>query len=148
MTSGDAQRGFTYLIALLLIAASGFGLAALGEAWSHARQREKEAELRWIGNQFRHAIALYYHRSPAAGARYPQTLEDLIEDRRFPMPQRYLRRIYADPMTGKTEWGLIAAPGGGIMGVQSLSARRDWKFIYEPPELPLQRTIASDPKRR
>lgn len=157
MTSGDAQRGFTYLTALLLIAASGFGLAAIGETWSHSRQREKEAELLWIGAQFRQAIGLYYQRSPGAVKRYPEKLEDLIEDRRFFTAQRYLRRIYVDPMTGKAEWDLIAAPGGGFMGVQSLSTKRavrrledretaykDWKFTYEPPEV-LRRTIPSDP---
>ncbi|OGA60600.1 MAG: hypothetical protein A3G81_09020 [Betaproteobacteria bacterium RIFCSPLOWO2_12_FULL_65_14] len=60
-------------------------------------------------------------------------------------------------MTGKAEWDLIAAPGGGFMGVQSLSTKRairrledretaykDWQFTYEPPEV-LRRTIPSDP---
>jgi hypothetical protein len=67
--------------------------------------------------------------------------------------QRYLRRIYADPITGKSEWSLIPAPSGGIMGVYSTAAGkpirsvpgsvdqkasmkaisyRDWRFIYEP----------------
>jgi hypothetical protein len=26
-----------------------------------------------------------------------------------------------DPMTGSTEWGLVEAPGGGFIGVHSLS---------------------------
>src|SRR5687767_15501109 len=56
------QAGFTYLAALFMAAALGAGLVAVGETWSHARQREKEAELLWIGEQFRQAIALYYHR--------------------------------------------------------------------------------------
>ena len=44
------------------------------------------------------------------------------------MPQRHLRRVYADPMTGKAEWGLIEAPGGGgIMGVHSLSQEKPIK---------------------
>lgn len=146
MISGKGERGFTYLTALLFVAVTGFGLAAISEAWSHSRQREKEAELIWIGNQFKQAIGLYYHRSPAAMNRYPQKLEDLLEDRRFPNPQRYLRRIYADPMTGKAEWGIIAAPDGGVMGVYSRSAVKPLKtaqfgssyaerqFVYEPPK--------------
>ncbi len=155
MSSGNAQRGFTYLVALLLIAASGFGLASLAEAWSHARQREKEAELLWIGEQFKQAIALYYQRSPDMVKRYPEKLDDLLEDRRFATPQRYLRRVYVDPMTGKAEWDLIAAPGGGFMGVRSLSNKRpirrlnghtasynDWSFIFEPPSLGRQPTPA------
>jgi type II secretory pathway pseudopilin PulG len=144
MSSGSRQHGFTYLCALLLVAVVGAGLAAIAELWSHARQREKEAELLWIGNQFKEAIGLYYQRSPGAVKRYPEKLEDLLEDHRFVSTQRYLRRIYADPMTGKTEWTLIAAPNGGIMGVrspsigksirtmESASTYADWTFIYEP----------------
>ena len=142
---GADQRGFTYLTALLLVAALGVGLAATGELSSHARQREKEAELVWIGNQFTQAIGLYYQRTPGAVKRYPEKLEDLLEDRRYLSMQRYLRKIYADPLSGKPEWGLVPAPGGGIMGIRSLSNstpirqldgaknKTGWRFVYEPP---------------
>jgi type II secretory pathway pseudopilin PulG len=145
MKSGNAQTGFTYLGALFATAALGVGLVSIAELWSHARQREKEAELVWVGEQFRQAIALYYQRSPGSVKRYPNKLEDLLEDPRHLTTARYLRRLYADPMTGKAEWGIVAAPGGGIMGVHSLSTggairqrdlgRRylDWRFIYTPP---------------
>jgi len=116
---GSAGRGFTYLSALFLVAALGAGLALTGEIWSQARQREKEAELLWIGEQFKRAIGLYYQRSPGTLKRYPERLEDLLEDRRYLSLQRYLRRIYADPISGKPDWGLVAAPDGGIMGVYS-----------------------------
>jgi hypothetical protein len=153
MNSGK-QQGFTYLIALFLVAAVGAGLALTGEIWSHARQREKEAELIWIGNQFKQAIGLYYQRSPGAVKRYPEKLEDLLEDRRYLSVQRHLRRIYADPITSKTEWGLVPAPDGGIMGIYSkadakpirtvmltrddnvsasAATYRDWQFTYLPP---------------
>ena len=114
------QRGFTYLGMLLIVALMGFGLAAFGELYSHASQREKERELLFIGNQFREAIGSYYNRSPGAKV-YPKKLDDLVEDKRFPMPQHHLRRVYSDPMTGKAEWALVEAPGGGFMGVHSLS---------------------------
>ena len=99
MTNGKTQSGFTYLCALLLIATTGAALGAAAEAWSHARQREKEAQLIWIGNQFKQAIGLYYQRSPGTVKRYPATLEDLLQDYRFVTIQRYLRRVYADPIT-------------------------------------------------
>jgi len=153
MSAGSASRGFTFVGTLLLIAALGAGMAAYSELASHAAQREKEQELLFVGNQFREAIRTYYERAPGGAKRYPQKLEDLLEDKRFPMPQRHLRRIYIDPATGVAEWGLVAGPGGGIMGVHSLSeaapiksgnfaprdaafdgARRyaDWQFVYAP----------------
>ena len=148
MSNGERQSGFTYLCALLLTAFIGAGLVAIIEIWSQARQREKEAELLWIGNQFKEAIGLYYQRSPGAVKRYPEKLEDLIEDKRFLTTQRYLRRIYIDPMMGKAEWDLVPAATGGFMGVRSLSPRppirrrdgggsrySEWKFVYEPPVL-------------
>jgi len=145
MSSGKCQGGFTYLTALLLVAASGLGLAAAAEFWSHARQRDKEAELLWIGEQFKQAIGLYYQRSPGRLKRYPEKLEDLLEDRRHLNTVRHLRKIYTDPMTGKPDWGLVHAPGGGIMGVHSLSTAApirqlqaarsyaEWRFAYSPP---------------
>src|SRR5258706_13852543 len=114
------QRGFTYIGMLLIVAVMGTGLAAFGQLYSQAAQREKERELLFVGNQFRDAIASYYNKSPGAKA-YPKKLDDLVEDRRFPMPLRHLRRGYRDPMTGKAEWALVEAPGGGFMGVHITS---------------------------
>jgi type II secretory pathway pseudopilin PulG len=150
----SSQAGFTYLVAMFAVAVAGLLLAVASEVWSQSRQREKEKELLFVGGQFREAIALYYQRTPGAVKRYPEKLEDLLEDWRYLSMQRYLRKIYADPVTGKSRWGIVAAPGGGVMGVHSLSdqhpvksanfdikdqsfagSRRysDWKFIYEPP---------------
>jgi len=152
---GFLQRGFTYLGMLLIVALMGTGLVAFGELYSHAALREKERELLFVGEQFRDAIASYYNKSPGAKV-YPKKLEDLLEDNRFPMPQRHLRRVYRDPMTGAKEWGLVEAPGGGFMGVHSLSEetpiksgnfsakRQDfegaehytkWMFTYSPSGL-------------
>lgn len=149
-----SQHGYTYLAMLLAAAVLGVGLAATGIISSQSRQREREEELLFVGNQFRRAIALYYLRTPGAIRRYPRKLEDLLEDRRYANKPRYLRKIYLDPMTGKPDWGLINAPDGAIMGVHSLSkavpiksgafAARDqafqgagdysgWKFFYAPP---------------
>lgn len=127
MSAGSPQKGFTLMGALITIGVMGAGLAAYGELASHAAQREKERELLFVGNQFRQAIGAYYERTPGSVKRFPQTLEDLVEDKRHPMPQRYLRRIYADPITGKPQWGRIDAPDGGIMGIYSLSEARPIK---------------------
>lgn len=115
------QNGFTYVATLFAVAVIGIGLAAKGVQWHAAKQREREVELLFIGEEFRRAIALYYYRTPGAAREYPKSLDDLIEDNRYPGVQRYLRQIYRDPMTGKREWGLIHHVQGGIMGVHSLS---------------------------
>jgi type II secretory pathway pseudopilin PulG len=153
MNAGSRQKGFTLAGALILIAVLGAGMAAYGEIASHAAQREKEQQLLFVGNQFRQAIGAYYERTPGAVKRFPQTLEELLQDKRHAMPQRHLRRMYADPMTGTPQWGLIDAPGGGVMGVYSLSEAQpiksggfaardgafedaarysDWRFSYSP----------------
>lgn len=123
MSAGRAQGGFVYVALLAVVAATGGLLAAFGEIASHAAQREKERELLFVGQQFRQAIASYY----AKEQRYPASLEDLLQDRRHPMPVRYLRRIYRDPVTGTTDWALVDAPGGGIMGVASRSKEKPVK---------------------
>jgi type II secretory pathway pseudopilin PulG len=153
MSAGRPEQGFTLAGALIVTALLGAGLAAYGEIASHAAQRDKERELLFVGHQFRQAIATYYERTPGAVKRFPEKLDDLLQDKRHPMPQRHLRRLYADPMTGKREWGLVSAPEGGIMGVYSLSAAKpiksggflsrdsafseaagysDWQFIHLP----------------
>ena len=129
------QSGFTYLFALLFVAVTSASTAAVAQAWSEVRQREKEAELTWIGNQFRVAIGLYYQRSPGAVKRYPEKLDDLLGDSRFLTIQRYLRRVYVDPMTGQADWKIIRAPDGGIAGLQSRaeSPSKPRRFAYDPP---------------
>src|SRR3712207_9221982 len=91
MSAGSAQDGFTLAGALILIGVLGAGMAAYGELASHAAQREKEQELLFVGHQFRQAIGAYYERTPGAVKRYPPTLEDLLQDKRLPTAQRYLR---------------------------------------------------------
>jgi type II secretory pathway pseudopilin PulG len=115
------QRGFTYLGLLFVVAIAGIALAATGMLWSTQRQREREQELLFVGNQIREAIGNYYQHSPGLVKHYPAKLDDLLKDNRYITVQRYLRQRYVDPMTNTKEWGLIMAPEGGVMGVYSLS---------------------------
>lgn len=108
------------LLALLLaVAALGLGMAASGRILELMLRRDKEAELLFIGLQYREAIRRYYQ-SPPTG-RYPPTLEDLLRDPRQPGLVRHLRQPWRDPLTGVAKWGLVMAPEGGIMGVHSLA---------------------------
>jgi len=150
--------GFTYMTVLYIVAIMGVGLALVGEVWDTAAMREKEAELLFVGNQYRWAITLYYERTPdkrtCPAKCYPEKLEDLLLDKRQPGVYRYLRKLYPDPLTGKADWQQIKAPSGdGIMGIHSKSGLTpfktsgfrardstfeganhyfDWKFFYSP----------------
>jgi type II secretory pathway pseudopilin PulG len=147
------SRGFTYLLALFAVAVAGAMLAAGSVVWHHEAQRAREQELRFVGDEIRRAIGLFYERAPGGAKRYPRSLEDLLRDDRYLVTRRYLRRIYRDPLTAQPQWGLVPAPGGGIMGVYSLSEATplkidgfdeadkaftgaqhyaDWKFVYVP----------------
>ena len=119
-TAGSGgQRGVVLLGLLIAIAVLGAGLAAAGTFWHETRQRTLEAELLFVGQQYRNAIRQYYDAPP--GGVYPPSLEVLLLDPRAPAIRRYLRRPYRDPLTGSAQWGLVQAPQGGIMGVYSTS---------------------------
>jgi type II secretory pathway pseudopilin PulG len=117
------QEGLTYLALLFIVAVTSVILAATGALWSVQMQREREIELLFVGNQFRQAIREYYEKSPGLIKHYPVSFDELIRDSRYLGVKRYLRQIYADPVTRRSEWMLLIAPEGGIMGVCSLSDR-------------------------
>jgi type II secretory pathway pseudopilin PulG len=126
--------GFTYVGLLVVVALIGVGLAVTGEAWRTTAHREKERELLFVGDQFRKAIAQYYDGTPGGVKQFPNNLEDLLKDARFPTTRRHLRKIYRDPLTGKREWGIVRGPGESIMGVYSLSRQAPMKRSNFPPE--------------
>ena len=142
--------GFTYMNVLFLVAIMAGGLALTGDVWHTASMREKEAELLFVGHQYRKAIERYYLTGPQR--QYPRQLEDLLKDPRQPGTVRYLRKLYPDPLTGK-ELAIVKAPDGGILGVHSVSEEApfkqtnfklrdrtfdgaqkysDWKFVFQP----------------
>ena len=152
MTPPRSSTGITLLAVMVALALMIAVLLSMLTVWWQERAREKQAELLWVGAKFREAIGRYHAAAPDAARRYPERLEDLLEDPRLPGTQRYLRKIYRDPVTNSAEWGTVSAPGGGIMGVFSRSratpirgasaagqmdpgAQRysDWKFIYGAP---------------
>ena len=119
------QRGFTYIGLLIAVVIMGFMLTVAARVWTTTEQRERETQLLFIGHAYRMAIASYF----ASGHQYPRTLQDLVQDERFPQPKHHLRRLYPDPMTGTTDWSLILTPSGqGIMGVASNSQRTPIKL--------------------
>lgn len=127
MRARRRQGGFTYMVVLAVVFLLGLGLAEVGQLWRDAALRDKEKDLLFAGRQFRRAIESYAQQSPGTPD-LPRTLEDLLEDRRFPVVKRHLRRIYLDPMTGKPDWKLIRQ-GDRIIGVQSQSEGTPFKKV-------------------
>ena len=121
------QGGVTYLAVLFLMAIGAVAVAGQGAFSALDGQREREEELLFVGAQFRQAIASYYESTPGPVKRYPESLEDMLLDRRFVPARRHLRRMYFDPITGVKGWGEVKAPEGGVMGVFSLSRARPVK---------------------
>lgn len=118
---GRRGRGAALLLAIFVVAGIGCLLAVAGPVWHTEMQRDKEAELLWVGEEYAKAIARYYLASPPPAPLYPENLGQLLLDGRQPNIAHHLRRLYRDPMTGGTEWGLIKDAGGHITGVYSLA---------------------------
>jgi len=127
------RRGFTLVGVLILVAILAVTAAAAVTAGVSLQRRGAEEELLFVGQQYRNAFKSYYE-SAVSAQRYPNKLEDLLKDPRFPGVRRHLRKIFVDPMTGKATWATVAAPGGGIMGVYSLSTEVPIKQALFPPE--------------
>jgi len=149
-----AQRGFTYLYVMFVVAVMGASLAVAADFWQLAQQREKERELLFSGHQFRRAIETFRARN---SGKLPHELQELVLDPNWPVTQRYLRKIYVDPMTGRADWSLIRDGQGGIVGIHSQSGGKpikagnfrlqdgefaeadtyaQWRFIANPPAAP------------
>ena len=120
-------RGFTYLGLLFALALLGLALGAAGTVWSVVRQRDREQQLLWAGGEIRRAIGQYYQGGPGGLRSFPQSLQDLTEDRRGPVMVRHLRRVYRDPMTPDGDWELIRASDGGVTGVASKAQGKPMK---------------------
>lgn len=150
------QQGFTYVIVMFLVAAVSIISVRAMENTQMALRREKEAELLAVGMTYRNAIRSYYEGSPGSLKGYPQKaqgLSRLLNDTgRTTIPQRHLRQLWRDPITGSKEWGLVYS-GDDVIGVYSLSDQKPikqdgfpsemasfknaatysaWRFVYQP----------------
>jgi len=128
--TGSGEAGILYLALLFSIVLIGIATAVAAPVWRTLVQREKEAELLFRLNEFDRAISAYQ----AVHKRFPQKLEDLLEDKTQLATRRYLRRIYPDPMTGKADWVLEyqvdrAGVASGIKDVRSRSTDVGFKRI-------------------
>ncbi|KWF00776.1 hypothetical protein WL80_30710 [Burkholderia ubonensis] len=129
----NRQRGVAYFWALLVILLITLGLGKLLDNAVKTNQRARELELLYVGNLYRHAIRQYSESTPAGTRPYPDKLEDLLRDPRYPVVRRYLRRLYPDPITGQP-LEPIRSPEGGVMGVRSTSTKKPLKAAGFPED--------------
>ena len=101
-----SEPGYAMAGLLVAIGIMSVLMSVAMPAWRTLVKREKEAELLFRGQQYVRAIDLYQRRFPGA---YPTDIEMLVEE-------RFLRRLYPDPMTGEpfrilTQGSAAAAAG-------------------------------------
>lgn len=135
------QAGFTYIGLIALVAVIAVASAATVTVGALAQRRQVEEEMLFVGSEYIRAFMLYDSNTPDGNGDFaPKKLEDLLKDPRLPGTMRYLRKLYPDPITGKADWELIPAPGGGIMGVKSASCQptikrsfteQEWLFLND-----------------
>ena len=111
--------GLVLLALLIMLVLVGVGALGAAEFWATSLKREREAELLFIGEQYRRAIAEYWKMTPGRRG-YPPSIDVLLTDDRFPNPVHHLRRTYRDPMTESGEFEVIKL-ANGVVGVHSTS---------------------------
>ncbi|MGU7769064.1 type II secretion system protein [Burkholderia sp. MR1-5-21] len=157
------QRGLVLLALLIALMLMSIALSGALDVWALQRRREQEKQLLFVGDQYRRAIVRYYQ----LGRAYPLTVDDLLNDTRFPKPMHHLRRAYPDPITGQNDWGFLWR-ADRFYGVYSSSDQapvkraefpqrysdfdgdetyRKWKFLYLAPGLsmPASDAVAAAP---
>ena len=109
-----SERGYAMAALLVAMSVMAVMMTVALPVWNTAAKREKEAELVFRGEQYARAIALYQRKFANA---LPPSVDVLLND-------RYLRKKYKDPITGKDFQLLSGAsvqanagvPGGQVPG--------------------------------
>lgn len=118
MVSLPRQHGFGLVFALFLVAMLALTMLAAAGVATTEMKRDRERELLFVGDQYRRAIRDYYLALPGQ-QHYPPSLQDLIQDPRFPQTVRHLREAYADPVSGEPMREIRDPLDHGIVGVYS-----------------------------
>lgn len=111
------QNGFTYLVLLIVIAVMSVSLLAVSEVWSKQAERRRQAEQRWVAEQYTNAIQSYYYSSRPEARAYPHHVQQLLEDTRFSPPLRHLRAEFKTAFESDAPLRLVR-DGSQIKGVE------------------------------
>lgn len=101
--------GYVMVVLLISMAVTAVWMAAAIPSWRQQVIREREAELVFRGEAYARAIYLYRQKN---GGNLPPNIDTLVS-------QRFLRKKYLDPITGKDFLvvGGVNASGGRGVGV-------------------------------
>src|SRR5271156_1768224 len=107
------EEGFLLLGVLFMILLIMIALAVAAPKIAESIRRDKEQETIQRGKQYARAIRMYYNKFGS----YPNTIDQLVKTN----DQRFLRKRYLDPMTGKDDWRIIhngeqKGPAMGLFG--------------------------------
>jgi hypothetical protein len=133
--AASSEGGFALLLVFAMAAAVAIMLYLELPRVAFEAQRSQEQLLIERGEQYKRAIQLYFRKFK----QYPATMEALETTNNV----RFLRRRYADPLTGKDEWRLIHVGPGGVFtdSITQKKKKDDTKqenhnfFITEGPAL-------------
>ena len=126
-----SQGGFTYLGLIILVSVIGMVGAATLKIGALMQRAQAEEELLDIGAAFSAALQSYAQATPKGQPLQPPSLQELLKDPRTPALRRHLRKIFVDPVTGSTEWGIAYQAdkvGLGVVAVYSRSQARPLKI--------------------
>lgn len=104
------SRGFTLVAVVVAMAVMAILMGVAVQTVTFQRQREKEEELIFRGQQYVEAIRLFRARQ----GRFPLTLKELAEAK-----PRVLRKVWSDPITGQKDWVpvFLGEEGTGVEGI-------------------------------
>lgn len=113
----SGEDGYVLLMVLFFVALVVIALAIAAPKWKEEIRRDQEIELKHRGMQYARAVKLYYKKYGS----YPTSIQQLLTGNQTtgatgfsssssglaPGSQRFLRRLYTDPVTGKPQWRLV-----------------------------------------
>ena len=96
-----SEHGHLLITLVVAIAVSMILLTVATKAWTSVIQRDKEEELIFRGREYSRALIKYRKMM----GRLPIDLKELLD--RGPRYQRFIRKLYKDPMSPDGKWNLL-----------------------------------------
>ena len=120
------QGGYAMAALLVTLLVMGVLSSIVLPSWSQAAKREREAELVFRGEQYSRAIRLFQKEHPGV---FPLNLETLVE-------QKFLRRLYKDPMTESGEFLVLYQTPKRNQGIARLGQETGYQSEIPMTETP------------